>query len=853
MIRMRSLLSLLLVALAPGAVLAEVPSGEPAARIDLQTAAGVELVRGAWRYADAELVPAMHRAPDVSGQPTGAPTTTWSLEPQAGAAAFDDSAWPVIAAESLRERRGAGRLSFNWYRIAITVPERVGDFDTRGSTLVFETSLDDYAEVWVDGELPRATGQSGGSVVAGWNANNRLVVGRNVRPGQRIQLAIFGINGPLSDPPTNFIWMRHARLEFHAGGQVPIAVPPQEVNVRVERLDPDLDALVPANPKLFKLAEGFLFSEGPVWVRDGGYLLFSDPNANRIYAYAEESATLSLYRPQSGYDGEDIAEYGQPGSNGLALDARGRLTINQHGHRRVVRVEDDGTLTVLADRDGGRRLNSPNDLVYRSDGAVYFTDPPFGLPKFYDDPRKELPYSGVYRALDGHVTLLATDLRGPNGLAFSPDERFLYVSNWDPAAKVVLRYPVRRDGTLGRPTTFADMTQEVPGEEALDGLKVDARGNLWVAAPDGLRIYAPDGRKLGVIHAPRPVHNFAWGGADGRSLYLTARDRLYRMPLLVPSEPAAFASERGRIVRLDPRLDALLPADARLETIADGHRWLEGPVWDRRDGALLYSDIPANTVYRWTAHAGARAFLQPSGYSGSEPFTGREPGSNGLAFDARGRLVICEHGDRRITRLEADGQRTVLADRYRGRRLNSPNDAIYSTTGDLYFTDPPFGLPQAFDDPGRELDFSGVYRLRADGELELLIDDLAAPNGIALSPDERTLYVTDVDATRPAWHAYALVDGRPVAGHRFADAAPWSRVRRGGPDGLETDAAGNVFAAGPEAVYVFAPDGTLLGLVETGVPTANVAWGEDGATLFIAANTEILKLRTSTRAARWQP
>ncbi|HET9693647.1 MAG TPA: SMP-30/gluconolactonase/LRE family protein [Steroidobacteraceae bacterium] len=319
-------------------------------------------------------------------------------------------------------------------------------------------------------------------------------------------------------------------------------------------------------------------------------------------------------------------------------------------------------------------------------------------------------------------------------------------------------------------------------------------------------------------------------------------------------EVSPFASERGRVVRLDARLDALLPATTRLETIASGHRWLEGPLWDARTHSLLYSDIPANAVYRWRADAAApELFLAQSGYTGSAPYAGREPGSNGLVFDAQGRLVLCQHGDRRIVRLERDGTRTVLVDRYQGRRLNSPNDAIYASNGDLYFTDPPFGLPQAFDDPGRELDVSGVYRLRADGTLELLIADLRAPNGIALSPDERTLYVTDVADDRPAWYAYALVDGRPVSRRLLADAAAWTRVRRGGPDGLETDAAGNVFAAGPEAVYVFAPDGTLLGLVETGVPTANLAWGEDGSTLFIAADTEILKLRTSTRAPRWQP
>lgn len=511
----------------------DVPRGTAAASVDLTTRDGVALVGGAWRYSDTEIIATTHRAADADGQPTGAPVQTWDYRPHAGGVSFDDSGWPVLDPTSLNQRRGHGRISFNWYRIAITVPERVGTFDPTGSTLVFETSLDDYAEVWVNGELPRLTGQSGGSVVAGWNASNRLVIGRNVKPGQRIQLAVFGINGPISDPPTNFIWLRLARLEFHPGGQSPVAVAPQEVNVRVERRDPAIDAIVPANPKIFKLAEGFLFSEGPVWVRDGGYLLFSDPNANRIYAYAEESATLSLYRANSGYEGADVARYGQPGSNGLAVDAAGRLTINQHGNRRVIRIEEDGGVTVLAERYQGKRLNSPNDLVYGPDGSVYFTDPPFGLPGFYDDPDKELPFSGVYRARNGRVTLLAQDLKGPNGLAFSPDGRHLYVDNWDPQAKLVLRYPVRRDGTLGRPETFADLTIEVPGEEALDGLKVDVQGNVYLAAPDGVRIYASDGRHLGTVTAPRPVHNFAWGGADGRTLYLTARDRLYRINLLV--------------------------------------------------------------------------------------------------------------------------------------------------------------------------------------------------------------------------------------------------------------------------------------------------------------------------------
>lgn len=503
------------------------------ATIDLSTAAGVALVQGAWRYSDVELVRTRHRAPDAAGQPTGAVVDTWDYRPRAGARDFDDSQWQTLEPGTLDARRGNGRISFNWYRLTITVPERANDVALRGADAVFDTTLDDYAEVWVDGELARLPGQSGGSVIAGWNAPNRLLLARNVKPGQKIQLAIFGINGPISDPPTNFIWMKQARLSFVQGTATPLAVPAQEVNVRVVRNDAALDAIVPANPKLYKLAEGFQFTEGPVWKRDEGLLLFSDPNANRIYAYDNAAGSLALYRSNSGYEGVDIAEYGQPGSNGLTFDARGRLTINQHGNRRVVRVEDDGALTVLADRVGGKRLNSPNDLVYKSDGAVYFTDPPFGLPKFYDDPRREVPFSGVYRAKNGKATLLSRELKGPNGIAFSPDEKFLYVGNWDAQRKVVLRYPVKRDGTLGASTVFADLTSEVPGEEALDGIKVDMLGNLYLAAPDGLRIYSAAGAHLGTIVAPRPIHNMAWGDADGRTLYLTARDRLYRIALTV--------------------------------------------------------------------------------------------------------------------------------------------------------------------------------------------------------------------------------------------------------------------------------------------------------------------------------
>jgi gluconolactonase len=371
-------------------------------------------------------------------------------------------------------------------------------------------------------------------VISGWNAGNRLTVGRNLKPGQKIQLAIFGINGPISNPPTNYIFMRHAKLSFYRVAPGPVAITPSEVNVEVERLDPAIDAIVPANPKIYKLAEGFQFTEGPVWVKDGGHLLFSDPNANTIYKYKPQpnniAGQLSVFRQPSGYSGSDISEYGQPGSNGLTLDANGRLTINEHGNHRVSRLEKDGTLTVLADKYEGKRLNSPNDLVYRSDGTLFFTDPPFGLPKFFDDSRKELPYSGVFSIHKGKLQLVSTDFTGPNGIAFSPDEKYLYVGNWDEKKKVVMRYEVQPDGTLKNGIVFFDMTS-APGEDALDGIKVDRQGNLYVSGPGGLWILSPTGKLLGTIIAPKQPHNMTWGDEDGKTLYLCAQSGLYKMRL----------------------------------------------------------------------------------------------------------------------------------------------------------------------------------------------------------------------------------------------------------------------------------------------------------------------------------
>ncbi len=534
----RLLIPIVVLALAAGQAVArplteDAPADRPDAIVDLMTSEGVKVTKGQWRYSDARIIEVDHRSLGPDFGPSGPPNRTYDITPHAGAADFDDSRWQAIDGPGLETRRSTGRLCFNWYRIKITIPEKIGTFDPTGSTVVFEIAIDDYAEVWVDGKFPLVLGQTGGQFVKGFNAPNRVVIGRNVRPGQQIQLAVFGINGPLSSPPGNFIWVRSATLDFYKTNQVG---PSQSVKTEIIRKDQALDRVVPAGAQLEKLAGGFLFTEGPVWVpataNSDGYLLFSDPDNNTIYRWSTDGQ-VSVFRSKSGYSGVNVGEYHQPGSNGLTLDRQGRLTINQHGNRRVIRVEPHGNITVLADRHEGKRLNSPNDLVYRSDGALYFTDPPFGLPNVYDDPRKELPYSGVFCLIDGTLKLVSTDFSGPNGLAFSPDEKYLYVDNWDPKKKVVMRYEVQPDCALSNGKVFFDMTSE-PGEDALDGLKVDRQGNVYVTGPGGLWIISPEGKALGIIRGPEDPHNMAWGDDDGKTLYITAQTGIYRIRLNIP-------------------------------------------------------------------------------------------------------------------------------------------------------------------------------------------------------------------------------------------------------------------------------------------------------------------------------
>lgn len=320
------------------------------------------------------------------------------------------------------------------------------------------------------------------------------------------------------------------------------------------------------------------------------------------------------------------------------------------------------------------------------------------------------------------------------------------------------------------------------------------------------------------------------------------------------SSPAAATSSESpapvvKITRLDPALDKLLAPDVKVEKLADGYQWSEGPVWNKKDGYLLFSDIPNNRIVKWDGKA-ASDYLKPAGYTGQAEFTGKEPGTNGLTYDAEGRLVACAHGDRMVVRLENDGKKRVpIAVKFENKRFNSPNDLVYKSNGDLYFTDPPYGLPEQEKDTTRELDYFGVFRLAKDGKITLLTKEITRPNGIAFSPDEKTLYVASSDPNKAIWMSYPVKDdGTLGKGKVFFDTTAWVKEKRPGlPDGLKVDKDGNLWATGPGGVLIFSPDGKHLGTIDTGVPTANVGFGEDGSTLYITANHELLKVKTGTK------
>jgi gluconolactonase len=313
------------------------------------------------------------------------------------------------------------------------------------------------------------------------------------------------------------------------------AIPPDPGSI--VRNDEALSALIPDTACIEKLAGGFQFTEGPLWF-SAGHLWFSDVQGNVVRQWSPDGV-IEILR-SGGYDGTDAPADAFIGPNGMIAGEDGSVLLCQHGNRRIVRISADGSISTLVDRFEGKRLNSPNDLVYKSDGALYFTDPPYGLPGGDNDPAKEIPHNGVYRLANGRLELIVKDMTRPNGLAFSPDEKVLYVANSDEKRKVWMRYDVQPDGTVANGRIFADVTR-ITENGLPDGMKLDVKGNIYATGPGGVWIFSPEGKHLGTIKPPETPANCNWGG-DGRSLYITARTGLYRIRLSVEGNKALYQS-----------------------------------------------------------------------------------------------------------------------------------------------------------------------------------------------------------------------------------------------------------------------------------------------------------------------
>ncbi|HEX6848122.1 MAG TPA: SMP-30/gluconolactonase/LRE family protein [Chitinophagaceae bacterium] len=305
----------------------------------------------------------------------------------------------------------------------------------------------------------------------------------------------------------------------------------------------------------------------------------------------------------------------------------------------------------------------------------------------------------------------------------------------------------------------------------------------------------------------------------------------------------------GSIERLDPALDDLISRNAKPTIIAEGFEWSEGPLWVEKHHMLLFSDVPMNTIFKWTEATGKEVYLKPSGYTGAEPSLCKEPGSNGLTFDGNGNLVLCQHGDRRMARMDApldkpEAKFITLADKYNGKRFSSPNDAVYSSAGELFFTDPPYGLQTQDDnDAKKEISFNGVYKVKANGEVFLLVDSITRPNGIALMPGEKKLIVANSDGGKPNWYLFDLNGDSAINGRIFYSAAEEAKTMSGVPDGFKIDKNGNVYATGPGGVYIFNSEGKKLGMIRLDHASSNCALSPDEKTLYITNDMYVLRFK----------
>ncbi|MDB5447987.1 MAG: gluconolactonase [Phenylobacterium sp.] len=572
--------------------------------------------------------------------------------------------------------------------------------------------------------------------------------------------------------------------------------------------------------------------DGPLWVAELDALAFCDIAHARRLLWTSAGEILILH--------EDTG-----GAVVTGRDSDGGFIAGEWAGRRVSRIAPDGAREVLADRFEGRRLNTPHEVLVAPDGAIYFTDVRAAFPP--PDP-DAVPASGLYRrpANGGPLERIETGLAEPRGLALAPDGRRLYVS--EPASRRLVAIDLGPDAEPGPPRRLATLSGD--GEGAPHGLCVDERGVIFCGGPGGLWAVAPDGeaRLLAPLAASR-VTNLAFGGADGRRLYLTTPvgvgwiATLTRAPAAPVTSPVRLAARRRpklqqAIERWDPALDRVLDPDAAIANLASGgffedlgggpdelySRSLEGVIWSAEEDCLFFSDIGNSRRMRWTPDGRLSIAHKPTGHT------------NGATLDLQGRIVQCEHSGRRISRRERDGSVTTLVDNWRGKRLNHPNDVVVRSDGSIYFTDPwwDFGAGET-----TEIGHPAVFHVTPDLEtVNLVARDYRVPNGLAFSPDETVLYVNDsygVDAGHgPHIRAY---DVRPDGSVDAASARVFCRLAgegEGKPDGMKVDQAGNVYCGGAGGLWIIDPTGKPLGRIRHGATqTNNLAFGgRDGKTLF---------------------
>ena len=690
--------------------------------------------------------------------------------------------------------------------------------------------------------------------------------------------------------------------------------PPADTRFSITKLDPALDELIAPNAKLELLGDYFGLVEGPVWVPDeqGGYLLISDMLSNVIYKETADKK-VTVYLDKAGYSGDDLNNAGIQtrrarahvlliGPECTTRDAQGRLIWCASNDGKVMRLEPDGTRTVLASGYEGKRFNGPNDLAMTSGGAIYMTDVDTGLRYGKKSPLKQLPNQGVYRIKDGQVTLVVDDATlggAPNGVAISPDDKYIYLNA---SNRKIMRYDIKPDGSLANGVVF------YIGPGIGDGMKTDLKGNLFSSGgpgPGEVAIIAPNGKKLGLLNIPIAASepkrqicalNFAWGEEGGKTLFIMGCEAVYKIRMRtaghIPGPPAsakpplpqpAYTSKefndakpnmRGdgpslmsrpfSITRSDPALDELIDPHAKLESLGDRFGLTEGPVWvpDGKAGYLVVADLIENVLFKITPDNKTSVFLDKAGYSGddvmnagSETRRGRSfvlmIGPNGTTLDAQGRLIWCAANDGTIVRLEKNGTRTVLASGIDGKRFDGPNDIIVKRDGAMYMTDSDWGLRDRKQSPLKQLPYAGVFLIK-DGKVKLLLkdDQLGGPqpNGVALSPDEKYLYLTA--GSKLKRYDVLADDTIDTKATELADAV-------GIGDGLKVDTKGNIWTtsgAAPGVVLIIAPTGRILGSINLpvvgGEPkrqicATNDAFGDpDGKTLYITACESVYKIRT---------